>query len=129
MHFYTFFKHLAEEFSKFAFPVSKVVPAVLDCKNLYRIMLEMDGVKRMLKHFMRWHCDMLLEWSGLDNYSCWTKERTVRRYVKQSSNCKNIECTFAASESRREFIIMKSGQVGQGMQPTMCKRAVGRNTF
>ena len=50
--------------------------------------------------------DDIKRFSGLDNYSCWTKERAVRRYVGQSSNCKNIECTFASSECRREFIKM-----------------------
>ena len=42
--------------------------------------------------------------AGTDNYSCWNKERAVRRYIKQSNNCKNIECTFAAAEIRREVI-------------------------
>lgn len=41
---------------------------------------------------------------GLDNYSCWEQERAVRRYIRQSNNHKNIECTFAASEVRREVL-------------------------
>ena len=36
--------------------------------------------------------------SGLDNYSCWVQERAIQRYVSQSSNCKNIEATFAGTE-------------------------------
>ena len=52
--------------------------------------------------------DDIKNFSGLDNYSCWTKERAVKRYINQSSNCKNIECTFASSESRRESLkVMK----------------------
>ena len=71
----------------------------------------------MILHNLLHFKDDIRKFSGLDNYSCWTKERAVRRYVKQSSNCKNIECTFAASESRREFIKMKSGQEGQACNP------------
>ncbi|CAB4029990.1 Hypothetical predicted protein [Paramuricea clavata] len=48
--------------------------------------------------------DDIKNFSGLDNYSCWTKERAVKRYTRNPSNCKNIECTFAASESRRESL-------------------------
>lgn len=46
----------------------------------------------------------IMAFSGLDNYSCWAKERAVRRYIKQSNNHKNIECTFAATEIRREVL-------------------------
>lgn len=46
--------------------------------------------------------------SGLDNYSCWVQERAVQRYVSQSSNCKNIEATFAGTEIRREVLKVKS---------------------
>jgi len=49
----------------------------------------------------------ILNFSGLDNYSCWTKERAVKRYISQSSNCKNIEATFASTESRRECFKVK----------------------
>lgn len=42
--------------------------------------------------------------SGLDNYSCWVKERAVKRYIRQSNNHKNIEVTFAATEMRREVL-------------------------
>lgn len=41
---------------------------------------------------------------GLDNYSCWVQERAVQRYIHQSNNHKNIECTFAAAEIRREAL-------------------------
>ena len=41
---------------------------------------------------------------GLDNYSCWVQERAVQRYIRQSNNHKNIECTFAAAEVRREVL-------------------------
>lgn len=128
MNFYSFFSNIQRKNSpNLHFPYQKSYfvefyqqekrrsgPALLSWKNLYRIMLETDGVRKMLKHFMRWHCERKL--SGLDDYS-WTKERAVRRYVKQSSNYKNIECTFAASESRREFIKMKSEQEGQACNP------------
>lgn len=45
-----------------------------------------------------------MNFSGQDNYSCWNKERAVRRYVRQPNNRKNIECTFAATEERREAL-------------------------
>jgi len=61
--------------------------------------------------------DDIKRFSGLENYSCWTKERAVRRYVRQCSNCKNIECTFASTESRCEFIKMRSEQVFQAYDP------------
>lgn len=48
--------------------------------------------------------DDVKNFSGLDNYSCWVQERAVRRYIYQSSNHKNIECTFAAAELRREVL-------------------------
>lgn len=46
----------------------------------------------------------ICNFSGLDNYSCWTKERAVKRYIRQSNNHKNIEATFAHSEARRELL-------------------------
>lgn len=48
--------------------------------------------------------DDVKNFSGLDNYSSWVQERAVRRYIHQSSNHKNIECTFAAAELRREVL-------------------------
>ena len=41
----------------------------------------------------------------------------MRRYVRQSCNCKKIECTFASAESRREFIKMRSKQEFQPYDP------------
>ena len=48
--------------------------------------------------------DDIARFSSMDNYSCWTEERAVRRYILASNNHKNIEITFALSEARREFL-------------------------
>lgn len=53
-----------------------------------------------LQHFR----EDIERFSGLDNYSCWVKERAVKRYIRQSNNHKNIEVTFAATEMRREVL-------------------------
>lgn len=53
-----------------------------------------------LRHFKQ----DIQRFSGLDNYSCWVKERAVKRYIRQSNNHKNIEVTFAATEVRREVL-------------------------
>lgn len=53
-----------------------------------------------LQHFR----EDIQKFSGLDNYSCWVKERAVKRYIRQSNNHKNIEITFAATEIRREVL-------------------------
>lgn len=45
--------------------------------------------------------------SGLDNFSCWVKERAVKRYIRQCNNHKNIEATFAATEMGREVLKAK----------------------
>ena len=71
----------------------------------------------MIVHNLLNFKDDIRRFSGLDSYSCWTKERAVRRYVRQSGNCKNIECTFASSECRREFIKMRKEKDGQGYDP------------
>lgn len=42
--------------------------------------------------------------SSPDNYWCFDFERAVKRYVRQSSNKKHIEKSFARRESQREFI-------------------------
>ena len=39
-----------------------------------------------------------------DNYWCWFFERCVKKYIKISQNHKNIECSFANAESRREVL-------------------------
>jgi hypothetical protein len=62
--------------------------------------------------------------SGLDNYSCWTKERAVRRYVNQSSNCKNIEATFASTEVRRECL--KAARENETVVTDPCKVDTGK---
>ena len=46
----------------------------------------------------------------MDNYSCWTEERAVRRYILASNNHKNIEITFALSEARREFLKLRESK-------------------
>lgn len=53
-----------------------------------------------LLHFI----DDITRFISVDNYSCWTEERAVRRYILTSNNHKNIEITFALSEARREFL-------------------------
>ncbi len=42
--------------------------------------------------------------SAPDNYWCFPFERAVCKYVERSCNKKNIECTYANAESRREFL-------------------------
>ena len=51
--------------------------------------------------------DDITHFSSVDNYSCWTEERAVRRYILTSNNHKNIEITFALSEARREFLKLR----------------------
>lgn len=38
--------------------------------------------------------DDITRFSGLDNYSCWTKETAVKRYVRQSSNSQKHRVYF-----------------------------------
>ena len=66
-----------------------------------------------LLHFKEDTCNF----SGQDNYSCWNKERAVRRYVHQSNNRKNIECTFAATEERREALKFRKEPGNLGPDP------------
>ena len=42
--------------------------------------------------------------SASDNFWCAVHERAVKKYVKQSHNCKGVEVTFAKAESQREFL-------------------------
>ena len=42
--------------------------------------------------------------STSDNFWCAVHERAVKKYVKQSHNCKGVEVTFSKAESRREFL-------------------------
>jgi len=48
--------------------------------------------------------DDVHRFSSPDNYWCFDFERAVKRYVRQSSNKKHIEKSFARRESQREFI-------------------------
>lgn len=58
----------------------------------------------MIVHNLLHFKEDTVNFSGQDNYSCWNKERAVRRYVRQPNNHKNIECTFASNEERREVL-------------------------
>jgi len=42
--------------------------------------------------------------SASDNFWCFEFERAVKHYMKQSSNRKHIEKSFARRESQREFL-------------------------
>lgn len=46
----------------------------------------------------------ITNFSSLDNYWCYSFERAVKKYVERSSNCENLETTFANAECRREFL-------------------------
>lgn len=46
----------------------------------------------------------VMRFSHPDNYWCFPFERAVRRYVTTKSNFKNIECTYAKKEARRELL-------------------------
>lgn len=46
----------------------------------------------------------IYRFSAPDNYWCYAFERAVSKYISRSSNNKNIECTFALAECRREFL-------------------------
>lgn len=48
--------------------------------------------------------DDAMRFSHPDNYWCFPFERAVRRYVTTKSNFKNIECTYAKKEARRELL-------------------------
>lgn len=39
-----------------------------------------------------------------DNYWCFAFERAVKKYISIPNNRKNIECSFAKKEQRREFL-------------------------
>ncbi|KXJ21525.1 RNA-directed DNA polymerase from mobile element jockey [Exaiptasia diaphana] len=45
-----------------------------------------------------------MRFSHPDNYWCFSFERAVNRYVNTSTNFKNIECTYAKMEKRRELM-------------------------
>ena len=46
----------------------------------------------------------IANFSTLDNYLCYSFERAVKKYVERSSNCKNLESTFAKAKCQREFV-------------------------
>ena len=48
--------------------------------------------------------DDIQRFSAPDNYWCFAFEWAVKHYVKQSSNKKHIEKSFARRESQREFL-------------------------
>ena len=58
-----------------------------------------------------------MRFSHPDNYWCFSFERAVRRYVTTKSNFKNIECTYAKKEARRELLKHLSSYIeGQTQQ-------------
>ena len=49
------------------------------------------------------HCiNDIVRFFSPDNYWCFVFERAMHKYVTRSSNNKNLECTFAQAEVRRE---------------------------
>ena len=46
----------------------------------------------------------IVRFSIPDNTWCYVFERCVKRYIQSSTNFKNIECTFANMELRRELV-------------------------
>lgn len=67
-----------------------------------------------LLHFKEDTCNF----RGQDNFSCWYKERAVRRSVRQSNNRKNIECTFTATEEHRDALKFRKEPENLGPDPT-----------
>ena len=55
--------------------------------------------------------DDIQRFSAPDNFWCFDFERAVKRYVKQSSNKKHIEKSFARRESQREFLKFQQDHV------------------
>ena len=45
-----------------------------------------------------------MRFSQPDNYWCFAFERAVKRYVTTKCNFKNIECSYAKREARRELL-------------------------
>ena len=57
-------------------------------------------------------------------------ERAVKHYVKCSSNCKNLEYTFARAESRREFLkFYMSASTLVSSPPEIDNRDLVRNVY
>lgn len=55
-------------------------------------------------HYLTRFPDDILRFSAPDIFWCFQFERAVKRYVKQSSNKKHIEKSFARRECQREFL-------------------------
>ena len=67
---------------------------------------EVEGIKSCvitLHNLLHLPTD-IRRFSSPDNYWCYVFERAVKNYVKRSSNCKNLEYTFARGECRRKFL-------------------------
>ena len=132
----------AEEWQKFAFPVSEcILGDLLNMKefHIWQLVARMtelmfnfrSGWTREHLHLFdklaRRHLVLVEEWRGPleclitvhnlihfaedairfsqpDNSWCFVFERCVKRYIEISSNFKNVECTFADTELRRELI-------------------------
>ncbi|XP_031549912.1 uncharacterized protein LOC116287378 [Actinia tenebrosa] len=134
----------AEEYQKFAYPLSECILAgQLDGLDYHIWQLvtrmvelvfseskreEWDIADVELFHNLAWRYAVLLEetyglsfctitvhnlihvkedalrFSHPDNYWCFSFERAVRRYVNTTTNFKNIECTYAKKEKRRELM-------------------------
>ena len=64
--------------------------------------------------------DDIRRFGSSDNYWCYVFERVVHNYVEKSSNKKNLELTFAKSESRRElFKFLSQKQEASSMVPSV----------
>lgn len=61
-------------------------------------------------HFLTHVTKDIMRFGSPDNYWCFQYERAVGRFVKQTSNKKGVEETFARKESQREFIKVWSQQ-------------------
>ena len=82
----------------------------------------------MIVHNLLHFKEDTMNFSGQDNYSCWNKERAVGRYVRQPNNHKNIECTFAATEERREALKFRREpkELGPHPEKNRPKQIVGK---
>lgn len=79
------------------------------CARYVVLVEEAYGVKSCVitLHNLLHFKDDINRFSSVDNYSCWTEERAVRRYILTSNNHNNIEITFALNEARREFLKLR----------------------
>ena len=66
---------------------------------------ESEGIKSCVLTLHNLHLpEDIANFSTLKNFWCYSFERAVKKYVERSSNCKNLESTFAVVECRREFL-------------------------